>query len=142
MQDRFKLRVYDKIVKRYLTDNDVYEITDGILDDLYDLLNNENRQFILGRHDLIFEQCTGCRDCSNQLIYEGDILEIAEDMGVSHVVVRWDNEFQKWLVEGDTEADYEFYDLVKRPCDTNELVDDVGVVGNIHENPELLEENK
>lgn len=74
------------------------------------------------------------------MIYEGDILEIAEDMGTSHVVVRWDNEFQKWAVEGDTEADYEFYDLVKRPCDTNELVDDVGVVGNIHENSELLEE--
>lgn len=37
------------------------------------------------------------------------------------------------------EADYNFYDLVKRPCDTSELVDDVGVVGNIHENPQLLE---
>lgn len=139
MEDRFKLRVWDNVVKKYLTDDDVFEITDGILDNLYDLLNEDNRRFILGLHDLVFEQCTGCRDCSNQLIYEGDILEIAEDMGTSHVVVRWDNEFQKWTVEGDTEADYEFYDLVKRPCDIDEMIDDIGVVGNIHENPELLE---
>lgn len=135
MEDRFKFRAWDIEEDRYASDDDICYDTGGTCDSVYDLLKVANQFYI-------FEQCTGCRDCINQLIYEGDILEIAEDMGTSHVVVRWDNEFQKWAVEGDTEADYEFYDLVKRPCDTNEPFDDVGVVGNIHENPELLEGNK
>lgn len=134
MQDRFKFRAWDTLEERYVGDDvDTSEIYNSV----YDLLKNDDQYCY---EPYIYEQCTGCRDCSNQLIYEGDILEIAEDMGTSHVVVRWDNEFQKWAVEGDTEADYEFYDLVKRPCDTNEPIDDVGVIGNIHENPELLEE--
>lgn len=133
MQDRFKYRAWSKERNRYVTDKDIKDIFCNTYVKNHDLLELEDCS------SYIVEQCTGCRDCSNQLIYEGDILEIAEDMGTSHVVVRWDNEFQKWAVEGDTEADYEFYDLVKRPCDTNAPFDDVGVVGNIHENKELLE---
>lgn len=126
MEDRFMVRVWD--IKR-----EMY-VYDAQFEPNYDVIEDDT--------EYIPEQCTGCRDCSNQLVYEGDILEIAEDMGTSHVVVHWDNEFQKWAVEGDTEADYEFYDLVKRPCDTNEPIDDVGVVGNIHENLNLLKNNQ
>ena len=77
------------------------------------------------------------------MIYEGDILEVPEDKCTnSHVAVRKDEEFQKWLLDGNAEADYEFYELVNRPCDSELEIDDVGIVGNIHENPELLEDNK
>lgn len=138
MKDRFKYRAWDKENKKY-----IYDVEKGL--QFYSTAGNlrvltlaevaESSKYVL-------EQCTGCMDCANQLIYEGDILEIMEDMGVSHVAVYWDDEFQKRAIQGDTEADYEFYDLVRRPCDTDGAIDDIGIVGNIHENPELLEEDK
>ena len=131
MQDRFKLRVYDKAVKRYLTDNDVYEITDGILDTLYDLLNDENRNFVLGRHDLIFEQCTGLKDKNGKLIYEGDVVSLVPEIEKIRYVVKWDEYNAQLFLDG----------LNKRVrIDFNTIDLKLEVVGNIHENPELLEE--
>lgn len=131
MQDRFKLRVYDKVVKRYLTDNDVYEITDGILDNIYDLLNDENRRFILGRHDLFFELCTGLKDKNGKLIYEGDVVSLVPEIEKIKYVVKWD-EYNSQL----------FLDALKKRVrtDFNTIDLKLEVVGNIHENPELLEE--
>ena len=131
MQDRFKLRVYDNAVKRYLTDNDVYEITDGILDTLYDLLNDENRNFVLGRHDLIFEQCTGLKDKNGKLIYEGDVVSLVPEIEKIRYVVKWDEYNAQLFLDG----------LNKRVrIDFNTIDLKLEVVGNIHENPELLEE--
>lgn len=130
MQDRFKSRVYDKAVKRYLTDNDVYEITDGILDTLYDLLNDENRNFVLGRHDLIFEQCTGLKDKNGKLIYEGDVVSLVPEIEKIRYVVKWDEYNAQLFLDG----------LNKRVrIDFNTIDLKLEVVGNIHENPELLE---
>lgn len=88
--------------------------------------------------EFVFEQCTGCKDCGGNLIYEGDILEIMEDTGVSHAFVYMNEEFQKWSIDGDTESDYDFYELVNRPCDNKSEIDDISIVGNIHINSNLL----
>lgn len=125
MKDRFKLRVYDKVVKRYLTDNDVYEITDGILDNLYDLLIDENRRFILGKHDLIFELCTGLKDKNGELIYEGDVVSVPE--------------FYNGIPTGKIpryKVSYKHAAFNIHGVNTEQLE----VIGNINENQELLED--
>lgn len=127
MQDRFKLRVYDKVIKRYLTDDDVYEITDGILDNIYDLLNDENRRFILGKHDLIFEQCTGMRDYLGKFIYEGDIVKNLRTRNSYYRVVADIN-------------DYSFKFVGINASEKISRFEKYAVISNIHEEPELLED--
>lgn len=81
------------------------------------------------------EQCSGLNDKNNRLIYEGDIVK---DVFDGHPVI-WCNEcygFQLAYSKDCLECmacggDNYFIDLNK---------EDVEVIGNIHENPELMEE--
>lgn len=150
MQDRFKFRAYFIPEEYYVKITQLnFDVESNITEIKFikpKSVNPEGSEHICYQDQLnkfVFEQCTGCRDCKGDLIYEGDILEVPEDKCTnSHVAVRKDEEFQKWLLDGNAEADYEFYELVNRPCDSELEIDDVGIVGNIHENPELLEDNK
>lgn len=145
-QDRFKTRCWSIKEKKYLQkqDNGLFIMPASIpnqppvnvVTSAEEIANNEN----YGK-TVLLEQCTGCRDCAGDLIYEGDILEIPEDEGTSYVAVALDEEYQRWSVKGDTEVDYEFYDLVNRPGDlesSGAAISDIGVVGNIHENSDLV----
>lgn len=136
MENKFKIRVWDNVVKKYLTDDDVYEITDGILNNLYDLLIDENRRFILGNHDLTFEQCTGQRDYKGKLIYVNDILNLKRVPNLyqcvfSHTRVGFDfkplNTEYRWS---------KFFDYA------SDFLSHCTVSGNVHEDSELLEEDK
>ena len=90
-----------------------------------------------------FEQCTGLKDKTGRLIYEGDILATSnndpkydlwkpEDWG--YTVVYWNEKNlcfagTKWFIDGPEEESVFNAEFVE-------------VVGNIHENPELLEAQK
>ncbi len=78
--------------------------------------------------DCVLEQCTGLKDKNGRLIYEGDIVWTDED-GYGHI--RWDNELSQFFVA--TEEYYTFDNIFPREME---------VIGNIHKNPELLEEKK
>ena len=86
----------------------------------------------------IYEQCTGLKDKNNKLIYEGDILAVSPD---SHpwdcYKVFWqDDECQFQAVS------YDGPDAYVEPL--NGLLEEgnMEIIGNIYENPELLEEDK
>lgn len=133
MKDRNKFRAWDKKNKKY-----IYDVENGLK--FWSTAGNLRVMTLAeiadsDKYDL--EQCTGSRDCHGDLIYEGDILDIWEDMGISYATVVWNNELKKWDVEGDTEENYDFWELVD--CAVGDKNNDVGVVGNIHENSELLE---
>ena len=115
--DRFQFRAWDTVACRY-----EYEIQYS----LFDYYIDDDRYVI--------EQCTGLKDKSGRLIYEGDIIS-GEDLtdiydGIVGVAeVRWNDEsaeYGVYLVGGD----YLTFD------DVGDLVE---IIGNIHENPELLE---
>ena len=77
--------------------------------------------------DIILEQDTGLKDKNGKMIREGDIVE--GDMGIFEV---------KWY---DLVAQFMFrpnIDMKWHPPFVYDQVNEMEVIGNIHENPELL----
>lgn len=87
-------------------------------------------------------QCTGLKDCEQSLIYEGDIL-INKRIPASDGPYYWVVEFGKFLTSEGFNGKYFYGFYAKRDRIDNtssllQLCDYVEVVGNIYQNPELL----
>lgn len=81
-------------------------------------------------------KCTGLKDKNGKLIFEGGILEFVNDDGESSLyVVIWNTSLLSWQVQEIShyvKNDYYGFDGLCEFWDT-------GVIGNIHDNPELLQ---
>ena len=110
--DRFKFRRWDGYIRK-LGHVNWFDIKD--LDEFPD--------------NYILMQCTGLKDSEGNLIYEGDILEwdTKEGMIFKYWVV-WDDEFGAWT---DHDKELTISELLKD--------EDNRIIGNIYENPELLQ---
>lgn len=89
--------------------------------------------FYLEDEDAILMQSTGLLDKDSKEIFDGDILAIETKDGLVKVIVFWDNEHALFMVESKTYN--EKFALA-------ELIEDgssITIIGNIHENSELLE---
>ena len=78
------------------------------------------------------EQCTGLKDKNGKLIYEGDILKYFGNK----IAVVFDNDSPSFKLRGTDGAYYGQLHQHSINCFGFE------VIGNIHENPELLKESK
>lgn len=128
---RWNMRIWDDDEKEWLCQSD----KDALTYYGFDITGGETTEFQglpkwhPDRH-LIWEQSTGLTDKNGKEIYEGDILEFTKDP--VQAVVIWNQphaEFQiKWL------------DCKVEDSLSWHLHDHGGaeVIGNIHENPELL----
>ena len=133
-QDRFRFRVWDKQKCKYVEDQygELYFAIDiegnliAYADNYSDRLNCDNGDF---GDDFIKEQCTGLKDESEDLIYENDIVELDDGTELVNAVIEWDNNAGCWNIRT-SDTIYTFDNLYG-----NEM----RVIGNIHENPDLLE---
>lgn len=81
------------------------------------------------------EQCTGLKDKNGRPIYEGDIISIFG--GSQYEIVKWCEGRLGYFVEVQLSAGADF-----GPECLGNLRDVIEVIGNIHENADLLEEGK
>lgn len=123
MQDRFKFRWYSKIYNEMCDvnciepNNEFVNFQQGKFNDISTRINLENG---------VLMQCTGLKDKNSKLIYEGDIVKQNKTM----YCVTWE------------EGIYGFCDIRTKITYTVEYVmsKKQEVIGNIYENPELLED--
>lgn len=123
-----KFRVYNDLLKNYLPDDSVCILPNGdiVLYNLVAMIAAYKRPSDMLEGENTVEQFTGLRDKNGTEIYKGDVL--IDDAGepIEHWVVKFSDGGFVGECAGVTESLFELTQLE--------------VVGNIHENPELLEE--
>lgn len=77
------------------------------------------------KHKIPVMQCIGLKDKNGKEIYENDLIEYGEHL----YQVAWDEETASFLLQGVFIAELESF-----PIDS----EDLEIVGNIYQNPELL----
>lgn len=113
-----KFRAWDKKLKKYINlEKIVIEPLDGIVIETagFDMIGNND--------DAVLEQYTGLKDFNGIEIYEGDILQDVDDSTIVGVV-EYDEAYGEYSCGDDS-----LYEAT-RCC---------VVIGNIHENADLLE---
>lgn len=134
MSDRFKFRVWDPISKKL---SNVCQITldsrqHGCLSEIEDM---ETYNLPHQPH-LILEQCTGLEDKNGRLIYEGDIVKrqskYSENEKDVVLQVEWNCKGARYITT-DKKHDTWIFSMFDYEYE---------ILGNIHENPELLEGKK
>jgi hypothetical protein len=108
-----KFRAWDEGLMEY-SSTDVFGLDAG---DILQRFDNDNVM-----------QFTGLYDKNGKEIYEGDIVKLVNKDGIKHITeIKWHNGryvIDTWMMFADT--------LVLHKCE---------VIGNIYENPELIEGN-
>lgn len=140
MQDISSFRIWDKVEKKYLICNDPDYVDYAITPNGTIILIAEDysycRHIYLDKNWYIIEKCTGLKDKNGKLIFEGDIVRarnpsktVYDKLTVTYEI--FSSAFM--MSNGDKLKNYLGAFFAKDWCW------DIEVIGNIHENPELLE---
>ena len=152
MKDRFKFRMYDTNINKMYMPNDFEEV-ESIYECIkqqinWDLDVDYDIKFNHLENGIFFMQCTGLKDKNGKLIYEGDILdlyvsskklyryEVKYEIG-SFMLVSQDEIFDFPNVWNDYV--YPLSQLYYEYQNEENCIDECEIIGNVYENPELLE---
>ena len=122
----------DALDKLNLTEGQRNEIEDYISDNSY----SEDWEWYAISFDII-EQYTGLKDKNGKLIYEGDIVIKSDVSAIGYsrtrvCKVHWHNDWLSWAITTQYGDTYELSEFEPQQYE---------VIGNIHENADLLETN-
>jgi uncharacterized phage protein (TIGR01671 family) len=84
----------------------------------------------------VVEQFTGLKDSNNKDIYEGDIVKALSSDNKYLSIVRWDDGDGRWAFQSLLSKSMSYCYNLTYGCSRWEIV------GNIHENPELLDKSR
>ena len=113
-KNRFKFRVWDNNFKKYRNGLAIQNSHVCTYDD----------------NACILEQCTGLKDKNGKLIYEGDI--VRTKLGDVQEITFISQDIEDGVVRT-------FVSLSRKPPHLMAMANSDEIIGNIHENPELLE---
>ena len=82
-------------------------------------------------YDILIMQYTGLKDKNGKEIYEGDFIKNGDDL----MLISYNKKFASFCIEKKGWMFSHFFNEALSPSDCE-------VIGNIHENPELLKEGK
>lgn len=143
MNDRFKFRVWAKPheptrTEGYYIDDADYMVMrpDGEVEICYYVDNGYDGSVDSFEQDeIVIEQCTGLKDRNGKLIFEGDIIELTRSRNYG-----WCRKGRKLKVQWNTFNCCGFgFGAIGNL--TSKCAENCVVIGNIHENPELLEQS-
>lgn len=139
MKDRFKFRAwyYDKDDENDSDNNKMFYNAQ----DTYDCLGGNPPLIASSFGDIIdderwvVEQCTGLKDKNGDLIYEGDIIVKSDVSAIGYsrtraCKVHWHNDWLSWAITTQYGDTYELSEFEPQQYE---------IIGNIHENADLLE---
>ena len=131
MQDRFKFRFWHKPTNKMV---DCYGFNkDFVFGDTLDGVGTDYNPAKF--EDCILMQCTGLKDKNDRLIYEGDIIYKKGTKNYKgqkmYSEVIWDQMYAEFNISDDN-------GMHRMPSNSN----NIEIIGNIFENPELLEEKQ
>lgn len=132
MNDRLRFRAWDKSFCRMIYNIFFFWKENTIT--VYELHKDGSKSYLPNSH-IVLEQCTGLKDKNGQLIYEGDIVKATFKYMGSNT--------ENWcFAVAFSDGAFGYFDELGRFG----LLANFGtgamfqVVGNIHKNPELLED--
>ena len=134
-----KFRIFDNSEKKFLIKNE--KVSRGIFKDkVSEIVDFENNSVQINNPEderYIFLQYTGMKDINDKEIYEGDIVKVPHFLHDERIkingVVKYVNNRAEFVIDLE-DIEETFY-----CCNQSERIE---VVGNIYENPELLEVEK
>lgn len=126
MNDRFKFRAWHKEAREMVEVESVYPYQDESTQGGEIFIEGFECSFYFPEECELM-QCTGLKDKNGKLIYEGDIVK--DDHEALH--------FVKWCYNG-----FQLEPLFENGYTIGIVDDEIEVIGNIYENPKLLQECK
>lgn len=121
MNDRLKVKVWDKIKKEYVKEKK-YCISEGVL------FYRQGREIekALDKRAIIL-QCTGLKDKNGKLIYEGDRIRMTDTLGAifEGKIIR--NKFNEIIFEEEQGGEYYLSNClrIKKPKNTIEIIGNI-----------------
>ena len=138
-----RYRVWVKIGKRMVFSDDIlgidYENKEIVTQQVYfeNGLPDDRDIYCYDLEDIEFMQSTGLKDKNGKEIFEGDILACKTDDEVINLNIFWDEEHALFMFESKKYNEQEpLAELVENNTYPFEII------GNIYENPELLEDKE